>query len=327
MILDLDQRRVAPSAVQDVNDKRHTGVSLRRGLARRASYCGWRANMSAHQSTLPRRGSASLSDLAHSHGLTHPDVVTNNVKIRIRNLDFYYGSIQALKNINLDIRDRGMTALIGPSGCGKSTLLRILNRVYEVYPDQRATGQVTIGEVDILDPGIDLTRLRARVGMTYQKATPLPMSIFDNIAFGIKLHCHPSRSELAGRVETALRKAALWDEVKDILRQSADGLSGGQQQRLCVARAIALEPEVLIFDEPCSALDPISSARIEELLEDLARQYCVVIVTHNMQQAARVSDYVAFMYLGEIVEYDTAERIFVSPRDRRTQEYVTGRFG
>ncbi len=283
--------------------------------------------MSAHQSTLPRGASGSLSELAHNHGQMHPYVAANDVKIRIRNLNFHYGAVQALKNINLDIRDRSMTALIGPSGCGKSTLLRILNRVYELYPDQKATGEVWIGGVNILDPGIDLTRLRARVGMTYQKAMPLPMSIFDNIAFGIKLHRRLSRSELAGQVETALRKAALWDEVKDKLRQSANQLSGGQQQRLGVARAIALEPEVLVFDEPCSALDPISSAQIEALLEDLASQYCVVIVTHNMQQAARVSDYVAFMYLGEIVEFDAAERIFVNPRDRRTEDYVTGRFG
>jgi phosphate transport system ATP-binding protein len=283
--------------------------------------------MSAHQDTLQRGGGDSLSQLAHNHGLMHPDVASNNVKIRIRNLDFYYGTVHALKNINLDIRDRSMTALIGPSGCGKSTLLRILNRVYEIYPDQKATGEVSIGGTDILDSQVNLTWLRARVGMTYQKATPLPMSIFDNIAFGIRLHRRLNRSELAGRVETALRKAALWNEVKDKLRQSANGLSGGQQQRLCVARAIALEPEVLVFDEPCAALDPVSSAQIEALLEDLASQYCVVIVTHNMQQAARVSDYVAFMYLGEIVEYDTAERIFVSPRDRLTQDYVTGRFG
>ena len=245
----------------------------------------------------------------------------------MRNLDFFYGDVHALKNINLDIRNRSMTALIGPSGCGKSTLLRTLNRVYEVYPDQRATGEILMDGENILGPDVDLAQLRARIGMTFQKPNPLPMSIYENVAFGIRLHRHMNRAELGERVEKALRDAALWNEVKDVLRNRAEGLSGGQQQRLCIARAIALEPEILLFDEPCSALDPISTSQIENLLEDLARTYCVVIVTHNMQQAARIADHVAFMYLGEVIEYDTAERIFVSPRERQTEAYVTGRFG
>jgi phosphate transport system ATP-binding protein len=262
----------------------------------------------------------------HAH---HPELAPGAApKIMILDLDFFYGDTQALKGINLDLADQRVTALIGPSGCGKSTLIRVLNRLFDMYPGQRATGQVLLDGENILAPHIDLTRLHARIGMTFQRATPLPMSIFDNVAFGIGLH-HPHlpRTELRDRVEAALRGAALWDEVKDILPSSANGLSGGQLQRLTIARAIALSPEVLLFDEPCSALDPISSARIEDLIDDLRRRYCVVIVTHNMEQAARVSDFVAFMYLGEIVEFGSTEQIFIRPQHEHTQAYLTGRFG
>jgi len=248
-------------------------------------------------------------------------------KLEIRDLNFFYGDVQALKGINLAFPDRRVTALIGPSGCGKSTLIRVLNRLHDLYPDQRATGQVLLDGVDILAPGTDVSRLRARIGMTFQRATPLPMSIYENVAFGLRLHQDLPRSELDGRVEAALRGAALWGEVKDILKGNPADLSGGQQQRLCIARAIALEPEVLLFDEPCSALDPNSTMRIEDLIDGLKARYCIVIITHNMQQAARISDFVGFMYLGELVEFGTAEDIFVKPGDRRTQDYVTGRFG
>jgi phosphate transport system ATP-binding protein len=269
----------------------------------------------------------SLPDLARNHHDMRPDVDGQPIKIDIRDLDFFYGTVHALKRVSVPIHDRAITALIGPSGCGKSTLLRILNRVFDVYPDQRATGEVLLDGVNILRPDINLNSLRRRIGMTFQKPNPLPMSIYENIAFGIRLHQRLSRADLRVRVEKALREAALWDEVKDILHRRAYDLSGGQQQRLCIARAIALDPEILLFDEPCSALDPLSTLKIEDLLNQLARRYCVVIVTHNMQQAARVSDFVAFMYLGEIVEFDTSERIFVAPRDPRTEAYVTGRFG
>lgn len=248
-------------------------------------------------------------------------------KIDIRDLNFYYGKVHALKGITMPIMDKRITALIGPSGCGKSTLLRILNRIYDLYPDQRATGMATIDGENILDPSADVKRLRARVGMTFQKANPLPLSIFENIAFGIRLHHRLSKAELHDRVEMALRQAALWDEVKDVLKSRGADLSGGQQQRLCIARAIALEPEILLFDEPCSALDPISTARIEHLLDELRAKYCIVIVTHNMQQAARISDYVAFMYLGEVLEFGTAEHMFVRPGNDHARDYVTGRFG
>ncbi len=249
-------------------------------------------------------------------------------KITIRGLDFFYGPTRALKNIDLDIADRKVTALIGPSGCGKSTLIRIVNRLYDIYPDQRATGRVLVDGEDILSPEMDLARLRARVGMTHQKATVLPMSIFENIAFGIRLHHHHlPRTELADRVEAALRGAALWEEVKDLLAKRAEDLSGGQQQRLCIARAIALSPEILLFDEPCAALDPISTAKIEDLIDELRRTYCVAIVTHNMEQAARLSDFVAFMYLGEILEFGTAEQMFVRPQHKQARAYLEGRFG
>jgi phosphate transport system ATP-binding protein len=248
-------------------------------------------------------------------------------KVQIRDINFFYGSFHALKNINLTLRDRRVTAFIGPSGCGKSTLLRVLNRIYELYPGMRVSGEVLLDGENILGPGVDLNRLRAKIGMVFQKPTPFPMSIYDNIAFGIRLYARPSKSELDGRIESALRRAALWDEVKDKLRQSGLGLSGGQQQRLCIARAVAVRPEVLLLDEPASALDPISTQRIEELIDELKSDYCIAIVTHNMQQAARSSDYTAFMYLGEVVEFDETETIFTHPREKRTEDYITGRFG
>jgi phosphate transport system ATP-binding protein len=257
----------------------------------------------------------------------HAGVDQEVEKIAIRDLNFHYGAVRALKGINLSLKDRRVTAIIGPSGCGKSTLIRVLNRIFDLYPDHHATGEVMIDGENILSPAIDVRRLRARIGMTFQKPNPLPLSIFENVAFGIRLHHRLSKAEMSHRVEVALCRAALWDEVKDILRQSGSRLSGGQQQRLCIARAIALEPEILLFDEPCSALDPISTLKIENLLDELRKDYCIVIVTHNMEQAARVSDYVAFMYLGEIVEFGTAEKIFVHPDNRHTQDYVTGRFG
>jgi len=248
-------------------------------------------------------------------------------KAVIRNVDFYYGNFRALKNISLPLHDKRVTAFIGPSGCGKSTLLRILNRIYELYPGQRATGEVLVDGENILTPGLDLNLLRAKIGMVFQKPTPFPMSIYDNIAFGIRLYERLTRSELDDRVEAALRRAALWDEVKDKLRQSGLGLSGGQQQRLCIARAVAVEPEILLLDEPASALDPLSTQRIEELIAELKDDYCIAIVTHNMQQAARSSDYTAFMYLGELIEFDETERIFTHPKQKQTEDYITGRFG
>ncbi|HEV2336979.1 MAG TPA: phosphate ABC transporter ATP-binding protein PstB [Stellaceae bacterium] len=249
------------------------------------------------------------------------------VKVEIRNVGFYYGKFQALKDVSLPLFDRRVTAFIGPSGCGKSTLLRILNRIYELYPGQVATGEVLVDDENFLAPGVDLNRVRAKIGMVFQKPTPFPMSIYDNIAFGIRLYERLERSELDNRVESALRRAALWDEVKDKLRQSGIGLSGGQQQRLCIARAIAVEPEILLLDEPASALDPLSTQRIEELIAELKSDYCIAIVTHNMQQAARSSDYTAFMYLGELIEFDETERIFTHPQKKRTEDYITGRFG
>jgi phosphate transport system ATP-binding protein len=250
-----------------------------------------------------------------------------NQKVLIRDVNFYYGAAQALKSINLTLCDKKVTAFIGPSGCGKSTLLRILNRIYELYPGQRATGEVLVDGENILAPGRDLNLLRAKIGMVFQKPTPFPMSIRDNVAFGIHLYEKLPHSELDDRIETALRRAALWDEVKDKLKQSGLSLSGGQQQRLCIARAIAVRPEILLLDEPASALDPISTQRIEELIAELKPDYCIAIVTHNMQQAARSSDYTAFMYLGELVEFDETERIFTHPKERRTEDYITGRFG
>jgi len=247
--------------------------------------------------------------------------------LAVRDLNFYYGAHQALKGISLDFPKRQITAMIGPSGCGKSTLLRIFNRMYDLYPGQRATGQVLFDGVNILEGGLDLNVLRARVGMVFQKPTPFPMSIYDNIAFGVRLHEKLSRSEMDARVEDVLTRVALWSEVKDRLKALAGGLSGGQQQRLCIARSIATRPEVLLLDEPTSALDPISTARIEELLDELKQDFTIAIVTHNMQQAARCADQVAFFYLGSLIEVDSADRIFTAPRQKQTQDYITGRFG
>jgi phosphate transport system ATP-binding protein len=248
-------------------------------------------------------------------------------KVEIRDVSFYYKTFKALKNISLHLHDRSVTAFIGPSGCGKSTLLRILNRIYELYPGQVATGEVLVDGENILAPGLDVIRLRSRIGMVFQKPTPFPMSIYDNIAFGIRLNESLPKADLDDRVESAIRRAALWDEVKDILHQSGLSLSGGQQQRLCIARAIAIEPEILLLDEPASALDPISTQRIEELIAELKADYCIAIVTHNMQQAARSSDYTAFLYLGELMEFDETENIFTHPKVKRTEDYITGRFG
>ena len=248
-------------------------------------------------------------------------------KLAIRNLRFFYGDSLALKGIDLPIYANKVTALIGPSGCGKSTLLRVMNRMYDLYPRQRAEGEVLLDGDNILAPGQDLNLLRARIGMVFQKPTPFPMSIFDNIAFGIKLYNRLPASEVADRVEVALRGAALWNEVKDKLNSSGLSLSGGQQQRLCIARTVAVQPEVILFAEPCSALDPISTAKVEELMDDLAERYTICIVTHSMQQAARVSEYTAFMYLGELVEFGETKRMFTAPDKRQTQDYITGRFG
>jgi phosphate transport system ATP-binding protein len=248
-------------------------------------------------------------------------------KVDVRHLDFYYGAARALKDVSLTLADRSITAFIGPSGCGKSTLLRVLNRMYALYPGHRATGEVLLDGENILSPGVDIADLRFRVGMVFQKPTPFPMSVFDNVAFGLRLVRHMSRAALAERVEMALTDAAIWDEVKDKLGQDGRSLSGGQQQRLCIARTIAVQPEVVLFDEPTAALDPISTLRIEETLQSLREKFCIAIVTHNLQQAARVSNVTAFMYLGELVEVGPTEQIFTTPRDRRTDDYVTGRFG
>jgi phosphate transport system ATP-binding protein len=248
-------------------------------------------------------------------------------KIEIRSLNFYYGELQALHNVNLTMADRSITAFIGPSGCGKSTLLRILNRMYALYPKQRAEGEVLIGGQDILGPSVDVAELRYRVGMVFQKPTPFPMSVFDNVAFGLRLAGGVRSADLKIRVESALRDAAIWDEVKDKLAADGRSLSGGQQQRLCIARAIAVQPEVLLLDEPTAALDPISTLRVEETLQALREKYCIVVVTHNLQQAARVSNVTGFMYLGELVEIGSSGEIFTAPKDRRTDDYITGRFG
>ncbi|MDR2014329.1 MAG: phosphate ABC transporter ATP-binding protein PstB [Azoarcus sp.] len=248
-------------------------------------------------------------------------------KIVVRDLNFYYGKFQALKSINLDIPEHCVTAFIGPSGCGKSTLLRTFNRMFELYPEQRAEGSILLDGENLLTSKQDVALIRARIGMVFQKPTPFPMSIFDNIAFGVKLFENLSRIELEERVEWALRKAALWDEVKDKLPLNGTSLSGGQQQRLCIARGIAIKPELLLLDEPCSALDPISTAHIEELIAELKKNYTVIIVTHNMQQAARVSDHTAYMYLGELVEFCETEQMFLKPARRETEDYITGRFG
>ncbi|MBL0086335.1 MAG: phosphate ABC transporter ATP-binding protein PstB [Ideonella sp.] len=254
-------------------------------------------------------------------------VITEQPKLSVRDLNFYYGGFHALKHINLDLPEKKVTAFIGPSGCGKSTLLRTFNRMFELYPEQRAEGQILLDGENVLDRKLDVSLLRAKVGMVFQKPTPFPMSIYDNIAFGVKLFESLSRVEMDERVEWALKKAALWNEAKDKLDQSGSGLSGGQQQRLCIARGIAIKPEVLLLDEPCSALDPISTGKIEELITELKSDYTVVIVTHNMQQAARCSDYTAYMYLGDLVEFGRTADLFMKPKRKDTEDYITGRFG
>jgi phosphate transport system ATP-binding protein len=248
-------------------------------------------------------------------------------RVCVRRLNFYYGAHRALADINVNLYRNKVTAFIGPSGCGKSTLLRVLNRMYDLYPNQRAEGEVMFDGENILRPSQDVNLLRAKVGMVFQKPTPFPMTIYENIAFGLRLYHAAPKSEIDARVETALRQAALWDEVKDKLDASGLSLSGGQQQRLCIARTVAIKPEVILLDEPCSALDPISTARIEELIDVLKQEFTITIVTHNMQQAARTSDFTAFMYLGELVEFDETTRIFTNPKEQRTQDYITGRFG
>jgi phosphate transport system ATP-binding protein len=253
--------------------------------------------------------------------------LANNSKIKVRSLDFFYGKFQGLKNINLDIAEKKVTAFIGPSGCGKSTLLRTFNRMYDLYPGQMAKGEIVLNGKNILEKDQDVNSLRAKVGMVFQKPTPFPMSIYDNIAFGVRLYEGLSKAQMDDRVEWSLRKAALWEEVKDKLKQSGLSLSGGQQQRLCIARGVAVKPEVLLLDEPTSALDPISTAKIEELVSELKNDYTIAIVTHNMQQAARVSDYTAYMYLGEMMEFDATDTIFIKPKKKETEDYITGRFG
>ena len=256
----------------------------------------------------------------------HASTNGDKPKVEIKDVSFFYGDSKALKNISLPLMERKVTAFIGPSGCGKSTLLRAINRIFELYPGQRAEGEILM-DGDNLLKSKDLNLLRARIGMVFQKPTPFPMSIYDNIAFGIKLYQRLPKSEMDGRIEDALTRAALWGEVKDKLNASGLSLSGGQQQRLCIARSVATRPEVILLDEPCSALDPISTAKVEELIEELSKDYTIVIVTHNMQQASRASDYTAFMYLGELIEYGLTEKIFTSPENRRTEQYITGRFG
>src|SRR5580698_4156618 len=266
-----------------------------------------------------------MSEVEAERPLRGPVAETN--KVVVRNLNFYYGQAHALKGVNLNLLAGQVTAFIGPSGCGKSTLLRVLNRMYDLYPGQRAEGEVMLDGENVLSPDLDLNLLRSRVGMVFQKPTPFPMTIYDNIAFGVRLYEKLPKSEMDARVESSLKRTALWGEVKDKLNASGLSLSGGQQQRLCIARTVAISPEVILFDEPTSALDPISTAKIEELLDELSGEYTIVIVTHNMQQAARVSHYTAFMYLGEMVEFNETNTVFTAPRDKRTQDYVTGRFG
>jgi len=273
---------------------------------------------------------ANKRDMSLSHLRSGPTVVAAQgaaPKIKIRNLDFFYGSFQGLRHIDLDINEGMVTAFIGPSGCGKSTLLRTLNRMYDLYPGQRATGEILLNGKNVLDPAQDVNALRAKVGMVFQKPTPFPMSIYENIAFGVRLYENLTRADMDNRVEWALRKAALWDEVKGKLNQSGLSLSGGQQQRLCIARGVAVKPEVLLLDEPTSALDPISTAKVEELVHELKSEYTIAIVTHNMQQAARVSDYTAYMYLGELIEFGLTDEIFIKPKRKETEDYITGRFG
>jgi phosphate transport system ATP-binding protein len=259
--------------------------------------------------------------------ITDIPVAGLTTQVVFKNVNFFYGKYHALKNINLDIYKGHVTAFIGPSGCGKSTLLRTVNRMYDLYPEQRAEGELLLDGTNILDRDMDLNMLRAKVGMVFQKPTPFPMSIYENIAFGVRLHERLTKGQMDDRVEWALRKAALWDEVKDILGRSGMSLSGGQQQRLCIARGVAVKPEVLLLDEPTSALDPISTMRIEELIDELKTDFTIVIVTHNMQQAARISDYTAYMYLGELIEFGVTDQIFIKPLKKQTEDYITGRFG
>lgn len=278
---------------------------------------------------MSNNGQHKQPDIAHLLKQTMADMPNNMppAKITIRDLDFYYGDFQALKNINIDIPEKKVTAFIGPSGCGKSTLLRTFNRMYDLYPSMHAKGQITLDGQNILAKDTDVNLLRARVGMVFQKPTPFPMSIYDNVAFGVRLYENLSKAELDERVEWALKKAALWLEVKDKLKASGLSLSGGQQQRLCIARAVATKPEVLLLDEPTSALDPISTGAIEDLITDLKNDYTIAIVTHNMQQAARISDYTAYMYLGDMVEMGETNQIFTNPAQKATEDYITGRYG
>jgi phosphate transport system ATP-binding protein len=259
--------------------------------------------------------------------MEHPSSSQAPAKLEVKNLNFFYGNFHAIRNVNMSIRENKVTAFIGPSGCGKSTLLRTFNRMFELYPGQRAEGEIMLDGENLLTTNTDIALIRAKVGMVFQKPTPFPMSIYDNIAFGVRLFEKLSKGEMQERVEWALTKAALWNEVKDKLHQSGSGLSGGQQQRLCIARGVAIKPEVLLLDEPCSALDPISTAKIEELIAELKGEYTVVIVTHNMQQAARCSDYTAYMYMGELMEFGATDQIFVKPKRKETEDYITGRFG
>ncbi|HTZ00284.1 MAG TPA: phosphate ABC transporter ATP-binding protein PstB [Rhodocyclaceae bacterium] len=256
-----------------------------------------------------------------------PQIADLTTQVVFKNFNFYYGKYHALKNVNLEVYKEHVTAFIGPSGCGKSTLLRTMNRMYDLYPEQRAEGELLLDGQNILARDMDLNVLRAKVGMVFQKPTPFPMSIYENIAFGVRLHERLTKGEMDERVEWALRKAALWDEVKDILGRNGMSLSGGQQQRLCIARGVAVKPEVLLLDEPTSALDPISTMRIEELIDELKKDFTIVIVTHNMQQAARISDYTAYMYLGELIEFGVTDQIFIKPQKKQTEDYITGRFG
>jgi len=270
----------------------------------------------------------AMNDSAFNIAVPTREIAADNaVKLAARNLDFYYGDFLAVKSVTMDVPENRVTALIGPSGCGKSTLLRVFNRIYSLYPKQVAKGEVLLDGQNVLDPKYPMNRLRSKIGMVFQKPVPFPMTIYENVAYGIRHHERLQKKEMDERVELALRQAALWDEAKDKLAQTALGLSGGQQQRLCIARAIALKPDVILLDEPTSALDPISTSKIEQLIDDLKKEYTIIIVTHNMQQAARVSDYTAFMYLGELIEHDATQTIFSNPSKKQTEDYITGRFG
>ncbi|CAG4910782.1 unnamed protein product [Acidocella sp. C78] len=295
-------------------------------LSRNGDFAGTSRGLQGPRAPFSGTGHFEMPD-ATANVKSEPAAALAEPRVSIRNLDFFYGATRALKSVSIDFPDRQTMAMIGPSGCGKSTLLRVINRMYDLYPGQRAEGEVILDGENILAPGTDINRLRRRVGMVFQKPTPFPKSIYENIAFGVRLHERLSRAAMDERVESALHKAALWSEVKDKLHASASALSGGQQQRLCIARSIAVRPQVLLLDEPTSALDPISTLRIEELIAELKQDFTIVIVTHNMQQAGRCADRVAFFYLGELVEVADATQMFTAPREKRTQEYITGRFG